>query len=91
MWSVTDVGTGAAVTRLQDAVRRLAGQTRGRARTGRSHGDADDVTGTVSTAPGGFEIRYLDCADLILMRRAAGRPKDFRRAGELEQLTRSDF
>jgi hypothetical protein len=34
----------------------------------------------------GFEIRYLDRADLIWMRRAAGRTKDFRRADELEQL-----
>jgi hypothetical protein len=34
----------------------------------------------------GFEIRYLDRADLIRMRRAAGRVKDLRRADELEQL-----
>jgi hypothetical protein len=45
----------------------------------------------VATAPGGFMVRYLDCADLILMRRVAGRPKDLRRASELEQLTRGDF
>jgi hypothetical protein len=31
----------------------------------------------------GTEIRYLDRADLIAMRRAAGRPKDLRRAAEL--------
>ena len=34
----------------------------------------------------GFKIRYLDRADLIRMRRAAGRPKDLRRAVELERL-----
>jgi hypothetical protein len=34
----------------------------------------------------GFEIRYLDRADLIWMRRAAGRIKDLRRADELERL-----
>jgi hypothetical protein len=34
----------------------------------------------------GFEIRYLDRADLIWMRRAAGRVKDLRRAAELERL-----
>jgi hypothetical protein len=34
----------------------------------------------------GFVIRYLDRADLIWMRRAAGRVKDLRRAGELERL-----
>jgi len=34
----------------------------------------------------GFEIRYLDRADLIWMRRAAGRVKDLRRADELERL-----
>ena len=34
----------------------------------------------------GFEIRYLRREDLISMRRAVGRPKDLRRAAELEQL-----
>jgi len=34
----------------------------------------------------GFEIRYLDRADLIWMRRVAGRVKDLRRADELERL-----
>jgi hypothetical protein len=34
----------------------------------------------------GFKIRYLDRADLIWMRRAAGRMKDLRRADELERL-----
>lgn len=38
-----------AVRRLQDAVGRLAAQTRGRPRTGRSHQDADDITGTAAT------------------------------------------
>lgn len=33
----------------------------------------------------GFAIRYLDRADLIRMRRAIGRPKDLRRAAELDQ------
>jgi hypothetical protein len=32
----------------------------------------------------GTEIRYLSRADLIRMRRAAGRPKDLRRAAELD-------
>jgi hypothetical protein len=40
---------GAAVQRLADAVGRLAARTRGRAPTGRSHEDADDVAGTVAT------------------------------------------
>ena len=38
------------------------------------------------TAPNGTVIRFLDRSDLIAMRRAAGRPKDLRRARELEQL-----
>ncbi|MGF1430950.1 hypothetical protein [Kitasatospora sp. LaBMicrA B282] len=50
-----------------------------------------DVTGFVAralTAPGadGTVIRYLARADLIAMRRAVGRPKDLRRAEELERL-----
>ena len=40
----------------------------------------------VAAAGGGRVIRYLDRADLIRMRRAAGRPKDLRRASELELL-----
>jgi hypothetical protein len=40
----------------------------------------------VATASDGLLIRYLDCADLIRMRRAVGRPKDLRRASELERL-----
>jgi hypothetical protein len=37
----------------------------------------------------GRRIRYLDLADLIRMRRAAGRPKDLRRATELDHLADS--
>ena len=40
----------------------------------------------VAAGGDGLMIRYLDCADLIRMRRAAGRPKDLRRASELELL-----
>jgi hypothetical protein len=36
--------------------------------------------------PDGFEVHYLCRADLIRMRRAVGRPKDLRRADELERL-----
>lgn len=36
------------------------------------------------TAASGFKIRYLAREDLIRMRRAIGRPKDLRRAAELE-------
>jgi hypothetical protein len=39
----------APVRRLQEALRRLAGQTRGRPLTGRTHQDADDTAGTVLT------------------------------------------
>lgn len=51
--------------RLEDARRRLAELTRDRARTGRTHDDADDVTGTVGTdAAFGFDpvplLRALD-------------------------------
>jgi hypothetical protein len=38
-------------------------------------------------ATDGTVIRYLDRTDLIRMRLAAGRPKDLRRASELEQMT----
>jgi hypothetical protein len=40
----------------------------------------------VATGPGGFRVCYLGRADLIAMRRAAGRVKDLRRARELERL-----
>ena len=40
----------------------------------------------VATAGDGLVVRYLDRADLIRMRRAVGRPKDLRRASELERL-----
>jgi hypothetical protein len=36
--------------------------------------------------PEGFTIRFAGLNDLILMRRALGRPKDHRRADELEAL-----
>ena len=54
-----------AVRRLRVAVCRLAGQTRGRALTGRSHEEADDVAGTAATDDAiGFDplplLRALD-------------------------------
>jgi hypothetical protein len=39
-----------------------------------------------AAGPDGMVVRYLDRADLIRMRRAVGRPKDLRRAAELESL-----
>ena len=62
---MTEADTGAAVRRLQAAARHLAEQTRGRALTGRSYQDADDVTGTASTDDAiGFDplplLRALD-------------------------------
>ena len=36
----------------------------------------------------GTVIRYVDAADLILMRRTVGRPKDLRRVIELERIGR---
>ncbi|HEX6684543.1 MAG TPA: isochorismatase family protein [Candidatus Limnocylindrales bacterium] len=45
---------------------------------------AEFLTRCRIAAAGGFAIRYLDRADLIRMRRAAGRIKDLRRADELE-------
>ena len=38
------------------------------------------------SAADGLVVRYLDLPDLIRMRRAIGRPKDLRRASELELL-----
>ncbi|MET9290589.1 hypothetical protein [Streptomyces sp. NPDC003077] len=38
--------------------------------------------------PSGFTIRYVALDDLVRMRRAIGRPKDHRRADELERLRR---
>jgi hypothetical protein len=77
------------VGRLQDAVRRLAEETRGRQLTGRTHQDADDEAGTVLTddAVGDCCTLALPWGDLIQMRRAAGRVKDLRRADELEALS----
>jgi hypothetical protein len=40
----------------------------------------------IATAADGTRISYLDLPDLIRMRRAVGRPKDLRRADELERL-----
>ncbi|MBA2895721.1 hypothetical protein [Nonomuraea soli] len=40
----------------------------------------------VVVAGGGIEVRYVAREDLIAMRRAVGRPKDVRRADELEAL-----
>ncbi len=37
-------------------------------------------------AADGLRVRYLDLDDLIFMRRAVGRPKDLRRADELERI-----
>ncbi len=58
---------GVPVRRLREAVRRLARQTRGRPRTGLTHHDADDVTGTAGTDDAaGFDplplLRALDLA-----------------------------
>ncbi|MEO3875749.1 hypothetical protein ABGB18_43795 [Nonomuraea sp. B12E4] len=36
--------------------------------------------------PGGLEVRYVSREDLIRMRRAMGRPKDLRRADELDSF-----
>ena len=81
-----------AIRRLEEAVRRLGEATAGRERRGLRHDDADDVTGTVATDDAiGFNplplLRALhDHGAVIRMRRAVGRPKDLRRASELEQL-----
>ncbi|MEQ7125577.1 hypothetical protein ABN034_13775 [Actinopolymorpha sp. B11F2] len=47
-----------------------------------------DFLGRALTASGadGLEVCYLRREDLVLMRRAVGRPKDLRRADELERL-----
>ena len=45
-----------------------------------------DSTAAVTHDPAGFDILYADLDDLILMRRSLGRPKDQRRAAELESL-----
>lgn len=51
------------VRRLQEALGRLAGQMRGRPLTGRTHADADDITGTVLTDDAvGFDPLPLLCA-----------------------------
>jgi hypothetical protein len=67
------------LTRLDAAVARLAELTRGRARTGTTHDDADDVTGTVATDDAiGFDPRPLlgalaDAgAEVVVMGQVAG-------------------
>ena len=62
---MTGQDTSAPVRLLQDAVRRLAVETRDRQRTGRTHDDADDITGTALTDDAiGFDplplLRALD-------------------------------
>jgi hypothetical protein len=51
---------------------------------------AIDIVGMLSRClvvdAGGFRVRYLARPDLIAMRRAVGRPKDLRRAAELERI-----
>lgn len=59
--------TDGPVLVLEDAVRRLADETRGRPLTGRAHQDAEDITGTVLTDDAvGFDplplLRILDHA-----------------------------
>jgi hypothetical protein len=44
----------------------------------------------VAAGGDGLVIRYLDRSDLIRMRRAVGRPKDLRRAQELEMLAEAE-
>ncbi len=39
-----------------------------------------------AAGPGGLEVHYVSREDLIRMRRAIGRPKDLRRADELDSL-----
>jgi hypothetical protein len=67
--SAPDQGDDASlpVRRLREALARLADETRGRPRTGLTHQDADDVTGTVGTdAAAGFDplplLRAFDLA-----------------------------
>jgi hypothetical protein len=45
----------------------------------------------VAVGRDGLVIRYLDRSDLIRMRRAVGRPKDLRRAQELELLAAAEL
>ncbi len=47
-----------------------------------------EILGRAVTAygPGGLEVHYVSREDLIRMRRALGRPKDLRRADELDRL-----
>lgn len=55
-------GTSPPARRLQEALSRLAGQTADRPLTGRTHSDADDITGTVLTDDAaGFDPLPLLC------------------------------
>jgi len=47
-----------------------------------------EILGRAVTAygPGGLKVHYVSREDLIRMRRALGRPKDLRRAAELDRL-----
>lgn len=72
-------GDDVAVRRLRDAVARLDRQTQGRARTGRSHEDADEVAGTVATDDAvGFDpfpllLALHDCgATVVVIGQVAG-------------------
>ncbi|GGO09974.1 hypothetical protein GCM10010116_20040 [Microbispora rosea subsp. aerata] len=49
-----------------------------------------EILGRAITAygPGGVKVHYVSREDLIRMRRALGRPKDLRRADELDRLAR---
>jgi len=52
-----------------------------------------DIAGYIDRAESacidGMQVWYLRCSDLIAMRRAVGRPKDLRRAIELETLNQN--
>jgi hypothetical protein len=61
---------GLAITRIEDAVRRLAEQTRGRVPTGLSHDDADESVGTVATD----DALGFDPMPLLRALHAAGAP-----------------
>ncbi|MFD1938547.1 MULTISPECIES: hypothetical protein [Nonomuraea] len=44
-----------------------------------------------AVGPGGLEVRYVSREDLIGMRRAIGRPKDLRRADELDSFASNAY
>jgi hypothetical protein len=79
MESMESAGSCGAVQRLEDAVRLLAQQTQGRTRIGRSHQEADDAAGTVTTDDAiGFDplplLRALDehGAHVVVIGQVAG-------------------